>query len=139
VSDVGRGNLAISKLLALKNFGPFLRSTHYWMSRGSDYLPRHFWPSPSIFPFIAIFFCLCVPPFLVPLSVFFAQKFCLHESLFLDKKLNQSCFLDKISNQIDSLILYLIVFIYAIALPLGGWQGRWLMPGGGRPVSLRRW
>jgi hypothetical protein len=32
VSDVGRGNLAISKLLALKNSGPFLQSTHYWMS-----------------------------------------------------------------------------------------------------------
>jgi hypothetical protein len=30
VCDVGRGNLAISKLLALKNFGPFLRST-YWV------------------------------------------------------------------------------------------------------------
>ncbi len=74
-------------------------------------MPRHFWPSPSIFQFIAIFFCLCVPPFLVPLSVFFARKFCLHESLFLDKKSNQSRFLDKISNQIDSLILYLIIFI----------------------------
>ncbi len=57
------------------------------------------------------FFCLCVPPFLVPLSIFFTQKFCLHESLFLDKNLNQSRFLDKISNQIDSLILYLIIFI----------------------------
>ncbi len=32
VSDVGRGNLAISKLLALINFGPFLLSTYYWMS-----------------------------------------------------------------------------------------------------------
>jgi hypothetical protein len=32
VCDVGRGNLAIIKLLALKNFGPFLRSTYYWMS-----------------------------------------------------------------------------------------------------------
>jgi hypothetical protein len=32
VSDVGRGDLAISKLLALKNLGPFLRSTYYWMS-----------------------------------------------------------------------------------------------------------
>jgi hypothetical protein len=33
VSDVGRGNLAISKLLALNNFGPlFLQSTYYWMS-----------------------------------------------------------------------------------------------------------
>jgi hypothetical protein len=32
VCDVGRGNLAISKLLALKKFGPFLRSTYYWMS-----------------------------------------------------------------------------------------------------------
>jgi hypothetical protein len=57
------------------------------------------------------FFRLCVLPFLVPLSVFFKQKFCLHESLFLDKNLNQSCFLDIISNQIDSLILYLIIFI----------------------------
>jgi hypothetical protein len=78
---------------------------------GSDYLPRHFWPLPSIFPSIAIFFCLCVPPFLVPLSIFFARKFYLHESLFLDKNSNQSCFLDKISNQIDSLILYLIIII----------------------------
>jgi hypothetical protein len=32
VCDVGRGNLVISKLLALKKFGPFLRSTYYWMS-----------------------------------------------------------------------------------------------------------
>jgi hypothetical protein len=47
----------------------------------------------------------------VPLSEFFARKFHLHESLFLDKNLNQSRFLDKISNQIDSLILYLIIFI----------------------------
>ncbi len=57
------------------------------------------------------FYCLCVPPFLVPLSVFLARKFRFHESLFLDKNLNQSCFLDKIFNQIDSLILYLIIFI----------------------------
>ncbi len=35
VSDVGRGTLAISKLLALKKFGPFLRSTYYWMSRST--------------------------------------------------------------------------------------------------------
>jgi hypothetical protein len=33
VCDVGQGNLAISKLLALKNFAPFLQSTYYWMSR----------------------------------------------------------------------------------------------------------
>jgi hypothetical protein len=32
VCDVGRGNLAISKLLALKNFGPFFLSKYYWMS-----------------------------------------------------------------------------------------------------------
>jgi hypothetical protein len=32
VCDGGQGNLAISKLLALKHFGPFLRSTYYWMS-----------------------------------------------------------------------------------------------------------
>ncbi len=31
VCDVGRGNLAISKLLALKNFGPFLQYTYYWI------------------------------------------------------------------------------------------------------------
>ncbi len=30
--DVGQGILAISKLLALKKFGPFLQSTYYWMS-----------------------------------------------------------------------------------------------------------
>jgi hypothetical protein len=35
VCDVVRGNLAISKLLALKKFGPFLRSTYYWMSRST--------------------------------------------------------------------------------------------------------
>jgi hypothetical protein len=35
VCDVGRGNLAISKLLALKILGPFLRSTYYWMSRST--------------------------------------------------------------------------------------------------------
>ncbi len=33
VCDVGRGHLAISKLLAFKKIGPFLRSTYYWMSR----------------------------------------------------------------------------------------------------------
>ncbi len=32
MSDVGRGNLAISKLLALKKCGFFLQSTYYWMS-----------------------------------------------------------------------------------------------------------
>jgi hypothetical protein len=31
VSDVGQGNLGISKLLALKKIGPFLRSTYYWV------------------------------------------------------------------------------------------------------------
>jgi hypothetical protein len=35
VSDVGRRNLAISKLLALKKIGPFLQSTYYWMSRST--------------------------------------------------------------------------------------------------------
>jgi hypothetical protein len=35
VCDVGQGNLAISKLVALKNFGPFLRSTYYWMSHST--------------------------------------------------------------------------------------------------------
>jgi hypothetical protein len=35
VCDVGQGNLAISKLLALKYFGPFLQSTYYWMSRST--------------------------------------------------------------------------------------------------------
>jgi hypothetical protein len=31
VCDVGQGNLVISKLLALKKFGPFLQSTYYWL------------------------------------------------------------------------------------------------------------
>jgi hypothetical protein len=35
VCDVGQGNLAISKLLALKSFGPFLQSTYYWMSHST--------------------------------------------------------------------------------------------------------
>ncbi len=35
VSDVGRGNLAISKLLALKKLWIFLQSTYYWMSRST--------------------------------------------------------------------------------------------------------
>jgi hypothetical protein len=35
VCDVVRGNLAISKLVALKNFGLFLQSTYYWMSRST--------------------------------------------------------------------------------------------------------
>jgi hypothetical protein len=47
----------------------------------------------------------------VPLSVIFARKFCLPESLFLDKKSNQSLFLNKNSNQIDLLIPNLIIFI----------------------------
>jgi hypothetical protein len=45
VSDVGRENLAISKLLALKNLGPFLRSTYYWMSH-STFL--HLAPDPRL-------------------------------------------------------------------------------------------
>jgi hypothetical protein len=56
---------------------------------------------------------------LVPLSVFFARKLPLPESLFLDKKLNQSLFLDKNSNQIDSLILYLIIFILCNGSSIG--------------------
>jgi hypothetical protein len=35
VCDVGRENLVISKLVALKNFGPFLQSTYYWMSHST--------------------------------------------------------------------------------------------------------
>ncbi len=47
----------------------------------------------------------------MPLSVFFARKFRLPESLFLDENLNQSLILDKNSNQIDLLYLHLIFFI----------------------------
>jgi hypothetical protein len=47
------------------------------------------------------FFPLCLPLFLVSLSVFCARKFCLLESLFLDKN----------SNHIDLLYLNLIIFI----------------------------
>ncbi len=72
-------------------------------------------------PFLDLspFFSLCLPPFLVPLSVFFARKFRLPESLFLDKKSNQSLFLDKNSNQIDSLILNLIIFILCDGSSIG--------------------
>jgi hypothetical protein len=84
----------------------------------SNYLPRHYWPSPPFFD-LSPFFSLCLPPFLVPLSVFFARKFHLPESLFLDKNLNQSLFLDKNSNQIDLLILYLIIFILCNGSSIG--------------------
>jgi hypothetical protein len=66
-----------------------------------------------------MFFSLYLPPFLVPLSVFFARNFCLPESLFLDKNSNQSLFLDKKSNQIDSLILNLIIFILCNGSSIG--------------------
>jgi hypothetical protein len=56
---------------------------------------------------------------LVPLSVFFARKFRLPESLFLDKNSNQSLFLDENSNQIDSLILNLIIFILCDGSSIG--------------------
>jgi hypothetical protein len=56
---------------------------------------------------------------LVPLSIFFARKFCLPESLFLDKNSNQSLFLDKNSNLIDSLILNLIIFILCDGSSIG--------------------
>ncbi len=80
---------------------------------------------------------------MVPLSVFFARKFCLPERFFLNKNLNQSLFLDKNSIQIDSLILYLIIFILcdgssigwvavavAVPLPLVGlrWRCPWQPP-----------
>ncbi len=55
----------------------------------------------------------------MPLSVFFARKFCLPESLFLDENSNQSLFLDKNSNQIDSLILNLIIFILCDGSSIG--------------------
>jgi hypothetical protein len=55
----------------------------------------------------------------VPLSVFFASKFCLPESLFLDKNSNQSLFLDENLNQIDSLILNLIIFILCNGSSIG--------------------
>ncbi len=56
---------------------------------------------------------------MVPLSVFFARKFRLPESLFLDKNSNQSLFLDENSNQIDSLILNLIIFILCDGSSIG--------------------
>jgi hypothetical protein len=100
----------------------------------------HSWPSPPIFLIYRHFFSLCLPPFLVPLSVFFARKFCLPESLLLDKNSNQSLFLDKNSNQIDSLILNLIIFILcngssigwvAVAVvDAGGVDGRFCCGGG---------
>jgi hypothetical protein len=65
------------------------------------------------------FFSLCLPAFLVPLSVFFARKFRLPESLFLDENLNQSLFLDENSNQIDSLYLHLIFFILCNGSSIG--------------------
>jgi hypothetical protein len=68
---------------------------------------------------LSSFFSLCLPPFLVPLSIFFARKFCLPESLFLDKNSNQSLFLNKNSNQIDSSILNLIIFILCDGSSIG--------------------
>jgi hypothetical protein len=65
------------------------------------------------------FFSLCLPPFLVPLSIFFVRKFCLPESIFLDKNSNQSLFLDENSNQIDSIILNLIIFILCNGSSIG--------------------
>jgi hypothetical protein len=56
---------------------------------------------------------------LVPLSVFFARKFCLPESLFLDKNSNQGLFLDENSNQIELLILNLIIFILCNGSSIG--------------------
>jgi hypothetical protein len=55
----------------------------------------------------------------VPLSVFFARKFHLPESFFLDENSNQSLFLDKNSNQIDLLILNLIIFILCDGFSIG--------------------
>ncbi len=55
----------------------------------------------------------------MPLSVFFARKFCLPESLFLNENSNQSLFLNKNSNQIDSLILNLIIFILCDGSSIG--------------------
>jgi hypothetical protein len=47
VCDVGQGNLAISKLIALKKFGQFLQSRYYWMSR-STFLGGGGAPPPKI-------------------------------------------------------------------------------------------
>jgi hypothetical protein len=78
------------------------------------------------------FFSLCLLPFFVPLSILFARKFCLPESLFFDKNSNESLFLYKNSNQIDLLILNLIIFILcncssigwvAVAVAGGGVRG----------------
>ncbi len=58
---------------------------------------------------LSLFFSLCLPTFLVSLSVFCARKSCLLESLFLDKN----------SNQIDSLILNHIIFILCNGSSIG--------------------
>jgi hypothetical protein len=58
-------------------------------------------------------------PFLVPLSVFFARKFRLPESLFHDENSNQSLFLNENSNQIDLVILDLIIFILCNGSSIG--------------------
>jgi hypothetical protein len=55
------------------------------------------------------FFSICLLPFLVSLSVFCARKFCLLESLFLNKN----------SNQIDLLYLNLIIFILCNGSSIG--------------------
>jgi hypothetical protein len=78
-------------------------------------IPGHHPPFFDLSPF----FSLCLLPFLVPLSIFFARKFCLPESLFLDKNSNQILFLDENSNQIDSLILNLIIFILCNCSSIG--------------------
>jgi hypothetical protein len=78
-------------------------------------IPGH---HPPFFDLLPFFFSLS-PTILVPLSVIFARKFCLPESLFLDKNSNQSLFLDKKSNQIDWLILNLIIFILCDGSSIG--------------------
>ncbi len=81
-------------------------------------MPRHSWPSLPIFQSIAIFFSLSPAIFGAPFRIF-CEKVCLPESLFLDKNLNQSLFLNENSNQIDSLILYLIIFILCDGSSIG--------------------
>ncbi len=77
---------------------------------GSDYIfAKAFLAVTPYFLIYRYFFSLSLPPFLVSLSVFCARKFHLLESFFLDKN----------SNQIDSLILNLIIFMLCNGSSIG--------------------
>ncbi len=105
---------------------------------GSDYLPRHSWPSPPIFQSIAICFLSVSHHFWCPFPSSLQESFVYLKVSFSPKIQIKVSFSMKIQIKLIHKSLTSLFLFYAMALPLVGWRWRWrwLMP---LPLVGWRW